>query len=118
MIGSGLYADNTAGAAAATGNGDEILKFCMSFLVVELMRQGQTPAQACQQTIDRFLELHPESSDEDINLIALSPSGASSVRRPSVKLSPMPFSMAAVANLSKSANSVGDRGPVAPGDFI
>ena len=35
IIGSGLYADNEVGAAAATGNGDEILKFCISFLVIQ-----------------------------------------------------------------------------------
>ena len=38
LVGSGLYADNEAGAAAATGLGEEILKFCMSFQVVEFMR--------------------------------------------------------------------------------
>lgn len=75
LVGSGLYADNAAGAAAATGNGDEILKFCISFLAVEFMRAGDTAMDACRKVIDRFIQLHPEKESEDINLIALSIQG-------------------------------------------
>ncbi len=75
LIGSGLYADNAAGAAATTGNGDEILKFCMSFLAVEFMRSGETAMAACRKVIERFIQMHPEKENEDINLIALSPKG-------------------------------------------
>ncbi|MBI9018136.1 MAG: N(4)-(beta-N-acetylglucosaminyl)-L-asparaginase [Phycisphaerae bacterium] len=75
LIGSGLYADIEAGAAAATGNGDEILKFCMSFLTVEFMRNGDSAMQACQNVIKRFVAQHPEKINEDVNLIALSADG-------------------------------------------
>ena len=75
IIGSGLYADNSVGAAAATGNGDEILKFCMSFATVEAMRFGKTAQQACDYIIERFVEIHPEMASEDINVIALSKTG-------------------------------------------
>lgn len=75
VIGSGLYADNAAGAAAATGNGDEILKFCMSFLAVELMRAGASPDGACARTIGRYRDQHPERAGEHVALIAVSPCG-------------------------------------------
>ena len=75
IIGSGLYADNGAGAAVATGNGDEIVKFCMSFLAVELMRAGASPDEACASAICRYQEQHPERAAEHIALIAVAPSG-------------------------------------------
>ncbi|MFH1739075.1 MAG: N(4)-(beta-N-acetylglucosaminyl)-L-asparaginase [bacterium] len=53
LIGSGLYADNEVGAAAATGVGEEILKICGSFLAVELMRSGCSPQEACEETARR-----------------------------------------------------------------
>lgn len=45
------FSDNLAGAACATGDGDEIMKFCPCFHVVQLMKQGATPADACRQVI-------------------------------------------------------------------
>lgn len=43
IIGSGLYVDNDIGAAGATGMGENVMRYCGSFLVVELMRQGRSP---------------------------------------------------------------------------
>lgn len=45
------FSDNLAGAACATGDGDEIMKFCPCFHAVQLMKQGATPADACRQVI-------------------------------------------------------------------
>ncbi len=53
LIGAGLYCDNEVGSAAATGVGEDILKICGSFLVVELMRQGRSPQEACQEAVRR-----------------------------------------------------------------
>lgn len=53
LIGAGLYADNEVGAAAATGVGEDILKVCGSFLVVEFMRRGKSPQEACEEAIRR-----------------------------------------------------------------
>ncbi|MFQ5448162.1 MAG: N(4)-(beta-N-acetylglucosaminyl)-L-asparaginase, partial [Saprospiraceae bacterium] len=47
IIGAGMYADNEVGGAAATGMGELVLKTLGSFLIVELMRQGMSPQQAC-----------------------------------------------------------------------
>ena len=54
IIGSGLYVDNDVGGAAATGTGEVILRYCLSFTVVELMRQGRSPAEACEEAIQRM----------------------------------------------------------------
>ena len=55
IIGSGLYIDNNVGGAVATGLGEEIIKIVGSFLVVELMRNGKTPKQACDEAILEFI---------------------------------------------------------------
>ena len=54
IIGSGLYIDNNVGGAVATGMGEEIIKIVGSFLVVELMRNGKNPKQACDEAILRI----------------------------------------------------------------
>lgn len=55
IIGSGLFVDNEVGGATATGLGEEVLKTVGSFLIVELMRQGRTPQQACEEAIGRIV---------------------------------------------------------------
>ena len=56
IIGSGLYVDNTVGAAVATGLGEEVIKTVGSFLIVELMKQGKSPQEACEEAIKRIRE--------------------------------------------------------------
>ncbi len=75
LVGCGLYADDEAGAASATGNGDEILKHCMSYQVVERMRAGVPPMEACDEVLQRYARRHPDRTQERISLIALSPQG-------------------------------------------
>ena len=53
LIGGGLYVDNTAGAAGATGVGEEIVRAGGSLLVVEAMRGGKSPQEACEQMVRR-----------------------------------------------------------------
>ncbi|MGF1556288.1 N(4)-(beta-N-acetylglucosaminyl)-L-asparaginase [Paucihalobacter sp.] len=55
IIGSGLFVDNEIGGCVATGLGEEVMKTVGSFLVVELMRQGKTPQQACEEAISRIV---------------------------------------------------------------
>lgn len=59
IIGSGLYVDNSVGGAAATGHGDEIMKACLSYRVVSLMEQGQTPQEACEAALRYLLQKRP-----------------------------------------------------------
>ena len=55
IIGVGLFVDNEIGACVATGLGEEVMKTVGSFLVVELMRQGKTPQEACEEAIGRIV---------------------------------------------------------------
>jgi N4-(beta-N-acetylglucosaminyl)-L-asparaginase len=51
LIGSGLYVDNTAGAAGGTGVGEEIIRIGGSLLIVEAMRGGKSPQEACETAV-------------------------------------------------------------------
>lgn len=62
IIGAGLYVDNEVGGATASGVGEEMLRNAASFLVVELMRQGRSPAAACREAIARVVRKRPEAS--------------------------------------------------------
>jgi isoaspartyl peptidase/L-asparaginase-like protein (Ntn-hydrolase superfamily) len=53
LIGSGLYVDNSAGAAGATGVGEEIIRIGGSLLIVEALRAGKTPQEACEAAVRR-----------------------------------------------------------------
>ena len=75
IIGSGLYVDNEEGAAGATGVGENVMRYCGSFLVVELMRQGLHPQEACLETIRRIAKMDPKGFDLSINFIAIDREG-------------------------------------------
>lgn len=76
IIGSGLYVDNNVGGAGATGLGENVMRHCGSFLVVEMMRNGANPTEACELAVNRIAELDPKNLNNlDINFIALSKSG-------------------------------------------
>ncbi|XP_048457077.1 N(4)-(Beta-N-acetylglucosaminyl)-L-asparaginase isoform X2 [Rhincodon typus] len=75
LPGCGLYADNRAGAAAATGDGDKIMCFCPSFHVVQLMKQGLSPTDACQSVIQDICNRVGKKDIFEIGLIALNMKG-------------------------------------------
>jgi N4-(beta-N-acetylglucosaminyl)-L-asparaginase len=76
IIGAGLFVDNEVGACTATGNGEYLLRTLGAFLVVELMRNGKTPQQACEEAIKRVIAKHKDSTEEfQIGLIALNKKG-------------------------------------------
>ncbi|XP_053487995.1 N(4)-(beta-N-acetylglucosaminyl)-L-asparaginase [Ictalurus furcatus] len=60
IAGAGAYADSSVGGAAATGNGDLMMRFLPSFLAVELMRSGAEPAAACKTAIYRIKKYYPD----------------------------------------------------------
>ena len=62
IIGAGLYVDGEVGAATSTGMGEEVIRNAGSFLVVELMRQGRSPAEACKEAVLRVLHKHPSTA--------------------------------------------------------
>ncbi len=75
ILGSGLYVDNEVGAAGATGVGENVMRYCGSFLVVEYMRQGLHPQAACEQTIRRIARQDPKGVNLSINFVALDKQG-------------------------------------------
>lgn len=75
IIGAGLYVDNEVGAATATGTGEEVIKICGSFLIVELMRQGHSPQQACEEAIARIRKRNPDQPDLFVGFIAINKAG-------------------------------------------
>jgi isoaspartyl peptidase/L-asparaginase-like protein (Ntn-hydrolase superfamily) len=75
IVGGGIYVDNEVGAAGATGLGENIMRYCGSFLVVELMRQGRTPAAACLEAIRRIIRSEPAGSELSISFVALDKHG-------------------------------------------
>jgi N4-(beta-N-acetylglucosaminyl)-L-asparaginase len=56
LIGAGLFVDDQVGAATATGLGEAVIKTAGSFLVVEFMRQGMSPREACEEAVMRIVE--------------------------------------------------------------
>jgi N4-(beta-N-acetylglucosaminyl)-L-asparaginase len=64
IIGAGLYVDNEVGAATSTGVGEEVIRNAGSFLVVELMRHGRTPQQACREAVMRIVKRNPKAAKE------------------------------------------------------
>jgi N4-(beta-N-acetylglucosaminyl)-L-asparaginase len=76
IIGAGLYVDNEIGAATATGVGEEVIRIVGSHLVVELMRQGNSPEQACRKAIDRIIKRNPKKAREvQVGFLALNNKG-------------------------------------------
>lgn len=75
IIGSGLFIDNEIGGATATGLGEEVLKTVGSFLIVELMRQGRTPQQACEEAIGRIIKKSPDFENFQVGYIAVNKKG-------------------------------------------
>jgi N4-(beta-N-acetylglucosaminyl)-L-asparaginase len=60
IIGAGLYVDNQIGAAGATGRGEAVILNCGSFAVVDLMRRGRTPTEACLEVLERIADHNPD----------------------------------------------------------
>ena len=56
ILGAGLYVDNEIGAAGSTGRGEANLLNCSSVMIVEYMRQGKTPEQACLMACQRIVD--------------------------------------------------------------
>ena len=71
IIGAGLYVDHTVGAASATGVGEAVIRVVGSFLVVELMRQGHAPVDACRLATERVIDRNPDWRDLQVGFIAL-----------------------------------------------
>jgi len=77
IIGAGLYVDGEIGAATSTGIGEEVIRISGTHLVVELMRQGRTPQEACEEAVGRVVKNKKGNIDSDfqVGFIALNKNG-------------------------------------------
>jgi N4-(beta-N-acetylglucosaminyl)-L-asparaginase len=76
IIGAGLFVDNEIGACTATGQGEDVIRIAGSHTVVELMRQGLAPEQACKKAIERIVKIKKEKAKEiQVAFIALNKKG-------------------------------------------
>ena len=74
LIGSGFYIDNKVGAAAATGLGENIMKYVACFQVVENMSNGMNPMDACKTVINKIIKKE-NNLNIQVNLIAINKKG-------------------------------------------
>ena len=75
IIGAGLFVDNEIGAATATGVGEEVIRTVGSFLIVELMRQGKSPQEACEEGVKRIMKKNKGRKDFQIGFLAINKQG-------------------------------------------
>lgn len=76
IIGAGLYVDNEVGAATATGQGEDVIRICGTHLVVELMRQGLSPENACKKAVERIIRIKGAKAKEiQVGFIAINKRG-------------------------------------------
>jgi N4-(beta-N-acetylglucosaminyl)-L-asparaginase len=59
IIGAGLFVDNEVGAATSSGVGEEVIRICGTHTVIEQMRFGRTPEEACREAINRIVKRDP-----------------------------------------------------------
>ena len=77
VSGSGFYVDSRAGGASATGLGEDVMRGCVSYEIVRLMREGMHPQEACDKAVSEFdRELRERRGKAgDLSLIAMNPKG-------------------------------------------
>lgn len=75
IIGAGLYVDNEVGGAVATGLGERVMTTLGSFLIVELMRQGMDPGEACREAVNRIVNKYDDYKDFQVGYLAINKQG-------------------------------------------
>lgn len=73
IAGAGCYVEKGIGGAAATGDGDIMMRFLPSYRTVQNMRSGTSPSQAAQESLDHITRYYPNYSGA---LIAVSINGS------------------------------------------
>lgn len=76
IIGAAVFCDDEIGGACATGLGEFVMKTLGAFLIVEFMRQGMSPQQACEAAILRIVKKYPEHKDIQVGYLAINKQGA------------------------------------------
>jgi N4-(beta-N-acetylglucosaminyl)-L-asparaginase len=75
IVGAGLYVDNDIGAAGSTGRGEEVIKICGAHTIVENMRHGLSPVDACLHALKRIVSKYKGRPDFQVKFYALNKKG-------------------------------------------
>jgi isoaspartyl peptidase/L-asparaginase-like protein (Ntn-hydrolase superfamily) len=75
IIGAGLYVDNDIGAACATGWGEAVIENAGSAMVVELIRHGRSPQEACEEIVKRIARKFEDWKSIQVGFIAMDKAG-------------------------------------------
>jgi N4-(beta-N-acetylglucosaminyl)-L-asparaginase len=75
IIGAAIFVDNEIGGAVSTGNGEYVMRMVGSFLIVEKMREGFSPGEACEFAINRLYKSYKDFLDVNVSYLALAKSG-------------------------------------------
>ena len=76
IIGAGLFVDNEIGAATSSGVGEEVIRICGTHTVIEQMRFGRSPEQACREAVRRIVKRDPvKAKGLQVGFVAISKKG-------------------------------------------
>lgn len=76
IIGAGLYVDNEVGAVVATGQGEDVIRVAGASAVVEWMRQGKSPEEACRLVVEKVNRIKKEKAkDIQVCFVAINKAG-------------------------------------------
>ena len=76
IIGAGLFVDNEVGAVTGSGQGEEVIRVAGAALIVEMMRMGKSPKEACKIAIERIVKINPEKAKTfQVGFIAINKAG-------------------------------------------
>jgi N4-(beta-N-acetylglucosaminyl)-L-asparaginase len=75
LVGCGVYADDNAGAASATGDGDLMTNYCTSVSIVQTMARGASPQDACSELLRSMVKTLPANQEAECAVIAMNNRG-------------------------------------------
>jgi N4-(beta-N-acetylglucosaminyl)-L-asparaginase len=75
IIGAGLFLDNEVGGAVATGLGEAVIRVSGSAMVVEQMRHGMSPGDACKEVVNRIIRKHDDLTGLQVGFLAMDMNG-------------------------------------------
>ena len=75
IVGSGVFVDREVGGAVATGLGEAVLRTAGAAAIVEMMRAGRSPQQACEELIGRMIDRVPGADSYQVGVLAMDFSG-------------------------------------------
>jgi len=75
LVGCGYYADDRAGGASATGDGDLMSNYCTSISIVRMMERGASPQEACEAILHHMVETDSKNQESSCAVIAMNPRG-------------------------------------------